>query len=631
MSVSDRSVTRLQISPSASKLKGASRIGVALGPGLPIGLVDLGMLIALKQLKVPISMISGTSMGAVMGALVASGADPLKIRKEVGELFAKDKIARLIKGDRKFPFFGPSTADSVIAEIVKFAGWDPEFHELMIPLYVVTSDKKSQKPVIIRHGKVFDAVRASMARPVLIAQQQMGDMQLADGAVFSPLNTEVLYSEGADYVFGIQAKPIRSETNREMPLINKMEPYLLKVLGWKSSPDIILSKPGCDILLRPRVPQELAKDGSRVDEIIELGVKITYEAMGELSNMETEMEKSAIRTQQRIQTTAPASPDINIDKEFGDLESYIRELAQSAEGMSDAELMDVFPEFTKAFRVFMDRLASEYPDPAEMGKVLKTKLQELSGSINDSPFFKRCLDKPLGYAGDFQMMIYIYEEAVFEAQSNMAKLLNYYIFDHPAANAVRNRAKIIQGMIQQRMAQLGSLSIASIACGPAREVAATVQMLGDSMGKIKWTLFDQDKEAMEAAKSRLPDDPRLEATQINAGVKELIRKTVSIGNQDIIYSLGLFDYLEDKVASTVIQRLYDELNPGGLLVVGNFADHPLRGLMEAAMDWYLLYRTVDDCLRIGKNGAPDGEHFVMQEPEGVNLILVISKPLKPYA
>jgi hypothetical protein len=60
-----RSVTKIELSDRASDIFNMKRIGIALGPGFPIGLVDLGMLIALEQLKIPVNMISGTSMAAV--------------------------------------------------------------------------------------------------------------------------------------------------------------------------------------------------------------------------------------------------------------------------------------------------------------------------------------------------------------------------------------------------------------------------------------------------------------------------------------------------------------------------------------------------------------------------------------
>ena len=191
----DKSLTRLRFSSRAAGLNQAKRIGVALGPGFPMGLVDLGMLIALKQLKIHVYMISGTSMGAVIGSLYAAGMSPEVIRDGAIDLFANDGVMNLIMQDKQRDLRGLSKGEKLFAELKKILGWDPEFYELQIPLFVVAADKNSQQSVILRHGKVFDAVRASIAMPLVLEEKQMGGMQLADGAIFSPLDTGILYSE----------------------------------------------------------------------------------------------------------------------------------------------------------------------------------------------------------------------------------------------------------------------------------------------------------------------------------------------------------------------------------------------------------------------------------------------------
>ncbi len=262
-------------------------------------------------------------------------------------------------------------------------------------------------------------------------------------------------------------------------------------------------------------------------------------------------------------------------------------------------------------------------------EALRASIKGLAQLVDQSPFMSRCLHKPRGYAGDYQMMNYMYDNEVFDSQSNMGKLLNYFLFSNPAANAVRNRAKIVQGLVQQQAALKEELSLASIACGPAREVAGTMKLLVENsrLKKVTWTLFDQDDEALGNAKQNLPKDRRLVPKFITAGVRDLLKKTVDLGPQDIIYSLGLFDYLEDKVAITVINRLYEFLNEGGLMLIGNFhTSNPSRALIEGAMKWFLIHRTEEEQLELGKKGASDARHFVMAEPEGINLILVTSKP-----
>ena len=94
--------------------------------------------------------------------------------------------------------------------------------------------------------------------------------------------------------------------------------------------------------------------------------------------------------------------------------------------------------------------------------------------------------------------------------------------------------------------------------------------------------------------------------------------------------MGLFDYLEDKTASKLIGCLYSFLKPGGVLLIGNFHhNNQLRALMEAYLEWFLIHRSEEELLTVAQNGAPGGRHYIMAEPEGVNLILVTSRPINP--
>ena len=532
--------------------------------------------------------------------------------------------------DRKYPGLPLSSGEKLIEELIKVTGWDPEFYELRIPLLIVASDKVSQRNVILRHGKVFDAVRASLAMPLLLEEKQMGGMQLADGAIFAPLDTKTLYAEGADFVIAIQAKPIHSATQRKLPLGKKAQPHVLRMLGWQTSKEIYFSKPACDILLRPRVPKELAKDISRVGEIINLGIKITYEAIHGIEEGNYPKHVMKAEQLQKINEESISKANLDMENEISDFEIYIEELEKRTTNLTDGELVEVFPKFANKFQTFLNTLSIKYPDPQVASQEFKKRLGNLKSILDQNPYLSRVLEKPLGYAGDYQMMNYIYDNELFDANSNMGKLFNFLVYSNPTTNAVRNRAKILKGIIQQRVFQLKELSLASIACGPAREVAETVKSLSENTQnlKLRWTLLDQDKEALDYARENMPDQKMLDVIYINASVKDLIKKEITLGQQDIIYSLGLFDYLNEKVATIMINRLYTELNPGGLLLIGNFhPSNPLRVFMEGALEWFLIHRTEDELLAIGKAGAPEGRHFVMAEPEGVNLIMVTTKPL----
>ncbi|NIR52247.1 hypothetical protein GWO43_27010, partial [candidate division KSB1 bacterium] len=285
----------------------------------------------LKELKIPVHMISGTSMGAILGALYCGGSTPQELRQHAIEIFSDNGVMKLIDYDKKW--LGASSGDELMNDLCRRAGWDPEFYELKIPLFVVAADRVSQKSVILRHGKVWDAVRASIAMPLLLDEREIGGMKLADGAIFCPLDTSVLYDEGADFVIAMQAKPIKSVTDRRLPLWSKLQPKMLKKLGWQVSEEIFFAKPGCEILLRPRVPMELANDPARISDIIDIGVKITYDAVIEIekgnfqSHTVDEKEKKA--AEENInRLTAEAEADAS------ELMRYLTELETKTANMS---------------------------------------------------------------------------------------------------------------------------------------------------------------------------------------------------------------------------------------------------------------------------------------------------------
>jgi predicted acylesterase/phospholipase RssA len=620
---------KVELSPAASGLSQAQRVGVALGPGFPIGLVGVGLLVALDRLEIPISMISGTSTGAVIGALYAAGTPAREIRGWVIDNFANEEVNRPTRGKVELHTFGRTRAERFLASLVRVSGSDPEFYELMIPLFIVAADKISQRPVIFRHGRVFDAVGASLANPVLMSKRRLGEMVLADGAVFSPLPTDVLYTERSDLVIGIQAKPIRSEKRRSLPIRAKLQPRLLRLLGWATRPEIYFATPPCDILLRPRVPHELAGRSARVQEIIDLGEEIAYGAL-------TRVEGSGVPRRPRSRGAnrtrgdgKPAAVDSKASKKISDIATCLREADVRTAGMSDGELMEEFPRFAESLRGALDEISAKYKDPEAATEVLKSSLGDLPDLVNQSPFMDRALKKPRGYAGDDRLLDYVYGDDVLAAPTNMGKLLNYAFFSSSAANAIRNRAKIVQGVIFDRLSQKTPLHVTSIASGPAHEVSTMTKLLPrvSSKSQIIWTLLDQDQKALDNARDSIPPGV-IEPKFVLAGLWDIVKGRVGFTEQDVVYSLGLFDYVEHRTAVELVRSLYGCLATGGLMLIGNFHPrNPYRALMEGAADWFLIHRTEDELLRIGKQGAPEGRHFVMAEPEGVNVILVTSKPL----
>lgn len=271
---------------------------------------------------------------------------------------------------------------------------------------------------------------------------------------------------------------------------------------------------------------------------------------------------------------------------------------------------------------------------ARLGKAARTVVtdyahSELQNHLFEAPFVFRSFVKPRGYAGDYEMMNLIYRNQP-EGASLYAKCLHRYFIDHPAAKAVRNRVGYILGHLNQMVAQKNSIKIMSMASGPAYELEAWLGSLPQEHPiNIEVHLFDHDVGSLQHAQNKLSTAAR--ARRLNARihchhnhVRNVIRKGFPVQNVDFAYSLGLFDYLADKVCFAVAKRMHSVLAPGGKLVLGNFGSYnPSQKMMEFVLSWNLIHRPP---AKMKKLFSPLGGHIAIEkEEEGINLFAVITK------
>ena len=98
-------------------------------------------------------------------------------------------------------------------------------------------------------------------------------------------------------------------------------------------------------------------------------------------------------------------------------------------------------------------------------------------------------------------------------------------------------------------------------------------------------------------------------------------------SHDLIYCSGLYDYLNDRIIKALNNYLYNQLRPGGLLVVGNFAPNlPVRNFIEHFLEWFLIYRDANQLASLAPDQAPPENCRVRGEPTGCNIFLEVRKP-----
>ncbi len=255
----------------------------------------------------------------------------------------------------------------------------------------------------------------------------------------------------------------------------------------------------------------------------------------------------------------------------------------------------------------------------------RAKLQNL---IYQAPFANRVYSKPLGYAGDYEMMNIIYRDDN-AGETLFAKCLHSYWIRQPAAQAVRNRADYIMGKIQALLESRSEpVSILSVACGPAMEWQRLINDGKYNNREIEVDLLDQDENALKHAQRRIKENSTRSPNKFNFDfIDQSIKKVITRGlkkQYDFIYSAGLFDYFSDPVAQLAATRLFNSLKPKGQLIIGNFnVENPNSIMMDLALDWHLLYRTKDDLIRMFE--CVGGKIDVESETLSINLFCTICK------
>lgn len=255
-----------------------------------------------------------------------------------------------------------------------------------------------------------------------------------------------------------------------------------------------------------------------------------------------------------------------------------------------------------------------------------------------APFIYRTYAKPLGYAGDYEMMNMIVRNS-FEGPSLYAKLVDAYLLDQVGPQAVRNRVTFLLDKIIEetsRVARSGGMAnIYNIACGPAREVQSFLSE-HPLAERARFELLDFNEETLEHTRSKTEEIKRKYGRKtpiqmVKKSVHHILkeRDKVSDGEPtyDLIYCSGLYDYLSDRVCKTLNTYFYDRLSPGGLLVVGNFAPNtPVRNFIEHFLEWFLIYREGKQLLAVAPEQAAPQNCRVVAEPTGANIFLEIRKP-----
>jgi NTE family protein len=243
-------------------------IGLALGGGFARGFAHLGVLKVLEQNHIPITCIAGTSVGSILGAAYASGASLARIIATCRTLKFRDigswRVSRL-----------GLASNQRLGDLIARVFDSKNFEDLPIPMAVVATDLNTGEPVVLTHGNLVDAIRASCAFPGLFEPVKIGTRCLADGGLVAPVPTRAARNLGAEFVLGVSVGI--QDGDRGSP--SNIFQVVTRAVSAAQKHQLEVWERHADLVLRPDV-QSFAWDAfDRTDEAIEAGAEVTRRAL----------------------------------------------------------------------------------------------------------------------------------------------------------------------------------------------------------------------------------------------------------------------------------------------------------------------------------------------------------------
>jgi NTE family protein len=249
-------------------------LGLALGGGFARGYAHLGVLQVLEEQQIPISCISGSSIGSILGAAYASGA-PLdliieKCRQIRFRDFARWRVSR----------FGLASNERLGALVHRFFD-SRQFEELLIPTAIVATDLGTGDPVIFTQGSLAPAIRASCAFPGLFEPVQIGTRHLADGGLVAPVPSRAARELGAEFVLGVSVGLHDGERGAPKNIFQVVS----RAVSAAQKNQLEAWEPHTNLVLRPSLQGLTWNDFERIDESIEAGAAAARSAMPQIKKL----------------------------------------------------------------------------------------------------------------------------------------------------------------------------------------------------------------------------------------------------------------------------------------------------------------------------------------------------------
>lgn len=260
-------------------------IGLALGGGGTRGSAHIGVLQALEDIGCRVAALAGTSAGGLVGAVYAAGYSPQQILEAFGAVNQETLFGRDPQDNPSI--LGVSGLHTALNDLLG----DITFEELKIPFAVTATDLDHGREVILRRGKVMEAVLATIAIPGVLPHQSFGGMRLVDGGVLDPVPVSVVRRmnpalpiaavvltqapEEAAYEARLSYIPGPEVVTRQLARLRISQAFQIFLqsidIGTRAITEMRLQIDHPDVVIRPKLNSGVLTDAVDIHQLAEAG------------------------------------------------------------------------------------------------------------------------------------------------------------------------------------------------------------------------------------------------------------------------------------------------------------------------------------------------------------------------
>lgn len=248
------------------------KIALVLGGGSAKGFAHVGVIRALEQEKIPIHMIVGTSVGALIGAIYASNPDSFHLEWAALKIDRSDILDFSIANPKLGPVQG-ARLEAFMEQTAKAK----RVEDTKIPFYPVATDLNTGETVILSRGSLAKAVHASAAIPGIFVPVQFDNRMLVDGGVSDNVACDIARSKGADVVIAVNLQRDVKET--EIGSVIDVIAQSINILMRESNKAKLQQ---ADVVIEPDTKGVSIFDFSQKKPLVEEGMKATRKALPEI-------------------------------------------------------------------------------------------------------------------------------------------------------------------------------------------------------------------------------------------------------------------------------------------------------------------------------------------------------------